>query len=307
MESKTPAKVILFGEHAVVYGKPAIAVAINIYSSVIVEKHSSMLIDGIQPDKKYHSYILKAYELSGVNFPVSIRIRSSFSQSSGLGSSASITVGTVSSLLYLIEKWSKDNIARIAFETEYQVQGRASPIDTSTVTLGGAVMISPKKSERSLWKIEKNGYLWWIERLEISELDLIVANSGIRSSTAQMVSKVNNFVSKNKFGMEIIDEIGKITEDAIAPLKNGDLEKIGNLMNRNNKLLNIIGVGHESTTKIIENVIDYSYGAKITGAGGGGAVVIIPRKKEMVIEKLESMGIKYYEVKIDNEGVSFIK
>ncbi|MEM3220618.1 MAG: mevalonate kinase, partial [Thermoplasmata archaeon] len=70
---------------------------------------------------------------------------------------------------------------------------------------------------------------------------------------------------------------------------------------------NIIGVGHESTTKIIENVIDYSYGAKITGAGGGGAVVIIPRKKEMVIEKLESMGIKYYEVKIDNEGVSFIK
>ncbi len=306
MESRTPAKVILFGEHAVVYGEPAIAVAINLYSYVRVEKSEYMLVDGHAPDKRYHSYIIKAYEFSGIDFPVSINVKSSLSQSSGLGSSASVTVGTVSSLLSLKASWSKEEIARIAFETEYSVQGKASPVDTSTVTSGGAVLISSKEKKNALWRIEKNGLSWWVERLKIKDLDLIVANSGIRGSTAQMVAKVNSFVSRNTFGMEIIREIGKISMEALVPLENGDLEAIGNLMNRNNKLLNILGVGHEITTKIMESVLHYSYGTKITGAGGGGSVLILPKEKEKVVEILDRMGIKFFNVRIDKDGVLLI-
>ncbi|MGC9126525.1 MAG: mevalonate kinase [Thermoplasmata archaeon] len=307
MKSRTPAKVILFGEHAVVYGEPALAMAINLYSTVDIEKSDELLIDNSPPDRKYHSFILTAYEKSGFGLPVHIRVRSSFSPSSGLGSSASVTVGTVSSLLAISGRWSKEEIARIAFETEYSVQGRASPTDTSTVTSGGGIIISRNDVESRLWRIEKNGIEWNVGRIDIKPLELIVASSGIRGSTALLVSKVNSFVSRNRFGMDVIREIGEISRSAITPLMDGDLETIGELMVRNNKLLNILGVGHELTTRIIDSVLPYSYGAKITGAGGGGSVLILPRERDAIIEKLKSMGIKYFRVSMDREGVTLLK
>ncbi len=79
------------------------------------------------------------------------------------------------------------------------------------------------------------------------------------------------------------------------------------VIHRNNKLLNILGVGHELTTRIIDSVLPYSYGAKITGAGGGGSVLILPRERDAIIEKLESMGIKYFRVSMDREGVTLLK
>jgi len=307
MKSRTPAKVILFGEHAVVYGEPAIAMAIDLYSIVSVEKSENLLIDNSPPDRKYHSFILTAYEKSGYPDPVHIMVKSSFSPSSGLGSSASVTVGTVSTLLGMQGRWSKEVIARISFETEYAVQGRASPTDTSTVTSGGAIIISRGNVENLLWSVEKNGITWNIGKIDIKPIELIVANSGIRGSTAHLVSKVSSFVTKNKFGMDIIREIGEISKNAIEPLMDGDIEKIGSLMVKNNKLLNILGVGHEATTRIIDSVSSFSYGAKITGAGGGGSVIILPKEREKVIERLEYLRIKYYNVKMDREGVSFIK
>lgn len=306
MKSRTPAKVILFGEHSVVYGEPAIAMAIDLYSIVEAISSDEMLIDNSPPDRRYHSYIISAYEHSGYSSPLHIRVRSSLSPSSGLGSSASVTVGTVSSILALSGKWSRERIARISFETEYDVQGRASPTDTSTVTAGGAVIVSRGEVDDKLWSLERHGMIWNVGRVKIKPLDIIVASSGIRGSTALLVSRVNSFVTRNKFGMDVIREIGEISRSAIIPLMDGELEKIGDLMNRNNKLLNILGVGHEATTRIIDSVSRFSYGAKITGAGGGGSVIILPREREIVMEILEKMNVKYHNVKMDNNGVSIL-
>lgn len=304
MKSRTPAKAILFGEHAVVYGETAVAMAIDLYSHVEVEKCKEFLVDNYPPDKRYHSYIIKAVELSGIKENVHVKIKSNLSASSGLGSSASVTVGTLSSILAMENKWSKEKIAELAFETEYTVQGRASPVDTSTVTSGGVVIISRHKSENFKWKIEKNNIEWYVSNIKVPDIYFIVANSGVRGSTGALVQKVYNFVSKNSFGMDIIREIGKISEESIKYLENGDLETIGNLMNRNNKLLTILGVSHNITNDIIESVKDHSYGAKITGAGGGGSVLILPRNENKILEILENKNLKYYKVKIDNSGVT---
>ncbi|MDP8011490.1 MAG: mevalonate kinase [Thermoplasmata archaeon] len=306
MISRTPAKAILFGEHAVVYGEPAIAMAIDLYSHVEVSKSEEFLVDGSPPEPRYHSYIIKAYEMSGLKEKVNIKIRSHLSASSGLGSSASVTVGTISTLFALKGEWSKTEIAKTSFDVEYAVQGRASPVDTSTVTAGGFVIVSRESYGKPIWEIEKNGIKWYVSSLKNLNQEFIIANSGVRGSTGNLVQKVYNFVSKNSFGMDIIREIGKISMESIKYLEERNLEKIGELMNRNNKLLTILGVGHEKTSKIIDSVKDFSYGAKITGAGGGGSVIILPKNEEKVKEILERSKIKYYLVRPDLNGVVLI-
>ncbi len=307
MISKAPAKVILFGEHAVVYGQPAISMAINLHSTVEMDYSKETTIDGLKPDFKYHSYILKALEIVGIEKNLRIRTESMIESSSGLGSSASISVATVSSALALKNSWKRNEIAKMAFLTEHNVQGRASPVDTSTITAGGCIIVSSDLMDNALWKINLNERTWYVSRIEINELNLIVVFSGVKGSTAVQVEKVYNFVSKNSFGMEIIKKIGNISIQSIKELETGDVEKIGELMNENNKLLSILGVGHEKTNEIIESVMHYSYGAKITGAGGGGSVIILPKDEDRVMEILESKGYRPFKAKMDRSGVSLVQ
>jgi len=307
MKSRTPAKAILFGEHAVVYGEPAIAMAIDIYSHVEAELSRDFLVDNSPPDRRFHAYIITAYELSKFSGNVHVKIKSHLSASSGLGSSASITVGTLSTLFGMKGEWSRENIAKNAFEVEYLVQGRASPVDTSTVTAGGFVIVSREPYGDKLWKIRKNSITWYVSKLKVPDISFIIANSGVRGSTGVLVQKVYNFVTRNSFGMDIVRDIGKITLEALKYLEENNIEKIGELMNKNNRFLTILGVGHKATSSIIDAVSEFSYGAKITGAGGGGSVLILPKNEDKVIEILEKMKIKYYKVKQDKYGVTLFE
>lgn len=302
MEASAPAKVILFGEHAVVYGEPAIAVAINLRTYVNIKKADEYRINGYPLRDRYHSYIKNAIDLCWDGEPLDIRTRSDVPSASGMGSSASITIAMVSALLGMKKEAEEQKIAKLGFEVEYKTQGRASPIDTSTVTHGRGILVHKERRENFLWKVEKDKVRWYIHHIEVPSLKLVIGFSGIKGSTKSMVEKVRRFYTWNSFARDIIREIGKITLEAVEPLENEDYERIGELMNKNNKLLTILGVSHPMLKRMIEAARKHSYGAKITGAGGGGSMIALTDEQDEVARAIEEVGGKAYKVEISKDG-----
>ncbi len=302
MEASAPAKVILFGEHAVVYGEPAIAVAINLRTFVEVFPGREFLINGYPMREKYHAYIKNAIQLCWNGEPLEILTRSDIPSASGMGSSASISVAMVAALLAMKGKVSEDAVAKLGFEVEYITQGRASPIDTSTVTHGKGILVDRTRRDNFLWEIKKGDVVWNIHHIEVPRLRLVVGFSGIKASTAEMVARVRRFYQWNSFARDVIREIGRITLEAVSALEDEDYVKIGELMKKNNKLLTILGVSHPVLKKMIEVASRHSYGAKITGAGGGGSIVALTDEQDEVVNALQSLGVEAYKVEISPEG-----
>ena len=305
IRATAPSKVILFGEHAVVYGEPAIAVAIGLRTHVRIEKSERYMVNGYPLDEKYHSYILNALKLAWDDDPLEISTVSEVPSASGMGSSASVTVATLAALLAgkkKMDRLREDEIAKLGFEVEYITQGRASPIDTSTVTHGMGILVDRVKRDNFLWRIEKNGVVWNIHHIQVPSLKLVVGFSGVKGATADMVAKVRRFYQWSSFAREIIREIGKITMEAVPALENGDYGRIGELMDRNNKLLTILGVNHPMLRRMISAARRYSYGAKITGAGGGGSMVALTDEQDEVAKAIEEVGGVPYKVSISSHG-----
>ncbi len=302
MISSAPAKVILFGEHAVVYGKPAIAVALNLRTKVSIIESETYSVNGYPMDERYHRYIIKAIERIWDGKPLRINTDSEVPSASGMGSSASITVAMVSALLAMKDNINEESVAKNSFEVEWETQGRASPIDTSTVTHGQGILVSFKKENNLLWEVAKEDTKWFIHHLNVPELRLVVGFSGIKGHTSEMVKKVRRFYRWNSFARDIIDEIGKITTEAIDPLINEEYDKIGELMNKNNRLLTILGVSHPMLREMIEESRKYSYGAKITGAGGGGCMIALTDEQDEVAKAISRVGGVPYKVTISQEG-----
>ncbi len=301
VRASAPGKFILFGEHAVVYGKPAVAIAVDKRIEVSVERSEKPSIDGKRNGGR--SYINTAVKKVWSGGPLSIRTRSNLPPASGLGSSAALSVATVAALLHMRGEFSREATALNAFLTEYEVQGSASPTDTSASTLGGAVMVGPA-GENPMWHIEKGGKEWTVSSLEIpDDLDFVIGVTGVRSSTGAMVRKVARFVDGNRAGMQILSEIEMLTRAGIRALASGDRERLGELMNENQSHLFSLGVSHPKLEKLIDAARKHSYGAKLTGAGGGGSMVALTDEPEKVMREVELVGGRPIHVRIDRKGV----
>jgi mevalonate kinase len=302
--ASAPGKFILFGEHAVVYGKPAIAIAIDLRTEVKAEFSDHISIDG-KPLKEHKSFYIKEMMKRWDGKPISIEINSSVPPSSGLGSSAALSVSMIGALCSLKGIKDKEKVAREAFDIEYTVQGGASPTDTSTSALGGAVYISSEKKEGFRWSIERNGKKWNIHSIDAPELSFVIGVTGAHSSTKDMVEKVRRVVHRSPFGMDVIDEIGDIVEKGRKALLEGDISRIGELMNDNHELLRMLGVSCSEIEDTIRPIKDMVYGAKLTGAGGGGSIIALTDNPKKVADRIRSTGAKAYIVKMDAQGLIF--
>jgi mevalonate kinase len=276
-----PGKVFLFGEHAVVYGKPGIAMAIKPRVFVTVRNTK-------RPQRAKSPYIDGCFEAMGVLG--SVYINSQIPSSSGLGSSAAVTVATLSAINdeFSLHK-TREDIADMAFEIEKKVQkGRASPTDTTVSIYGGIVLITGGSRRR----------------LPPQNMHLVIGDSLVSHSTAKMVELVGELKKKHPGIVDpILDAIQGVSMSAIHHLNNP--KELGRYMDMNHALLEALGVGHPQLSKIVLVArAQGAFGAKITGAGGGGCMVALCPKhlKMRIASAIEACEARAIVTGIDTEG-----
>ena len=220
----------------------------------------------------------------------SVYINSQIPSSSGLGSSAAVTVATLSAINDEFKKnKTREDIANMAFEIEKKVQkGRASPTDTTVSAYGGIVLISGGSRRR----------------LPPQNMHLVIGDSLVSHSTARMVEQVAELKKNHPDIVDpVLDAIEGVSLSAIHFLNNP--KELGRYMNMNNALLEVLGVGHPQLSKmVLASRNAGAFGAKITGAGGGGCMVALCPKqlKHRVAGAIEACDARAIVTGIDTEG-----
>ena len=301
--TSAPGKVILLGEHAVVFGRPAIALAIGLRSRCRAQVTDGHIGGGDRIGVQHGSYVSTAIQQNWDGRPLDIEVQSQLPSGSGLGSSAAVTVAALGAMASLKGQFDVEVIARQAFEVESLVQGRASPIDTSVSAHGKAIFISSERGSDLLWHITKDTRSWYIHNCEVPDMTLVVGFTGNKAPTGPLVAKVKRYVDHTRFAREIIDEIGDITMDGLNRMRSGDVEGLGRLMSRNHALLTILGVCTPPLQKLVDAALPHSYGAKLTGAGGGGSMIALTDTPEKVAEAIKGRGGIPFIVRTGVEGV----
>ncbi len=292
-----PGKLILFGEHAVVFGEPALATAIDLRTEVYARPHGEWLADGASLDAPKYRYVRAAVARMWTGGPLWFEIRSMIPSGSGLGSSAAVTVSTLAALRVLSgAAVLPAEIASAGFAVEHEVQGRASPIDTSTAVHGGGLLAAREPGDGFLWSITRDDRRWFLHDVRLPPMTLVVGSTGVSAATGPLVAKVKDLVERDEKAAAMVREIGTITTLAVAALREGDFGAVGVLMARNQRLLNGLGVGHPLLDRLVEAAAPVSFGAKMTGAGGGGSMFALTDQPNDAVAAIEAAGGRAYVV-----------
>jgi mevalonate kinase len=276
-----PGKVFLFGEHAVVYGKPGLAMAIKPRVLVSVRRHRN-------PAPAKSPYIAQCFRELGVTG--SVYVSSQMPSSAGLGSSAAVSVATISAANDEFHLGlEREEIAAMAHRVEQAVQkGRASPTDTYVSTMGGLVLIMDGARRR----------------VPPVNLNLVVGNTQVSHSTARLVELVaEERAARPDVICPVLDAIGALTLEGLRNLD--DPKALGRLMDTNHALLDAIGVGHPALSKLVLAArAAGAFGAKTTGAGGGGCMIALSPKagKNRIAGALDGAGGRAFVTSLDTVG-----
>jgi mevalonate kinase len=284
-KASAPGKVILFGEHAVVYGQPALAVPVTqVQAEVRIDKVFSPGIrinaPNIQLNERLDSLALshplaatvrntltalEAGSLSGVT----ILVRSTIPVASGLGSGAAVSVAIIRALAKHLKKdLTNEQVSALAFETEKLYHGTPSGIDNTVVTYAKPVYFVKGQP---------------IEILRVKKpFTIVIGDTGIPASTRESVRDVRVQHHKQPERYEtLFAAIGSIARTACQLIENGMPESFGPLMDENHALLRSMGVSSPELDHLVETArVAGALGAKLSGGGrGGNMIALVPAGK----------------------------
>ncbi|MBT3477665.1 MAG: mevalonate kinase [Euryarchaeota archaeon] len=374
--ASAPGKCILFGEHAVVYGEPAVAVAIEQRISVTFESvkagETPWKIGGMQFDPKKHPHVQalrnRLWQTSQSAPGLTIQVTGDIPPASGLGSSAALSVAASAALRCARGRWytstddlqnpetwaegyastlehsdvytnenreisarqadlprshyivgkevaSLDESALLGHAVEAVSQGgRASPMDASTCSHGGAVLLSDSIESdvdylytRRL-TMEDGERTWHLHSVNLpksaEDLYLVLGNTGVYAPTSNQVAKVAAAIEAKPERIKEIQTIGMIARRGIQSLKDGDFEAVGRAMSENQIMLQGLGVSCPELETLIRAAAPTSLGAKLTGAGGGGCMVALTRHPKQTSEAIELAGGRSIISRFGNAGLT---
>lgn len=294
-------KVILFGEHTVVYGTHAVAAPIPLAMQARVcacEREGVHLIiprwgveERIQKNSDHKYSIFKSLDLilNELNLHdenMQIEVFPHVPRAMGLGGSASLAVAIIRALIsYYNITMDNEQINRLAYESEKIVHGSASGIDNTLATYGKFLLF-------------RKGEPPFMQAIEIEKpIRLVIGLTWVESLTAKMVAKVRSAWERNKrLYNHIFRETDILVRQGVEAIKRHDLEQVGELMNINQGLLNALQVSSHELEELVDIArSNGALGAKLTGGGGGGAIIALcPENAEKVATAIKNAGYRAF-------------
>jgi len=312
VKASAPGKIILFGEHAVVYSRPALAVPVTqVHVDVEVLDSSRKGIWINAPDINLHaelnslpadhpvgSVILKLFSTLGVSSPLGspigvlrkgqgeglqISIESTIPVAAGLGSGAAVSVALIRALtLHLSQPLTNEQVSNLAFEIEKLHHGTPSGIDNTVITYEEPVYFIKGKS---------------IETFKAAKpFTIVIGDTGIPAPTKQSVGDVRRLRMRDQYTIEnIFNEIAQIVLIGRRSIESGKPELLGELMDQNHAYLQALTVSSPELDKLVEAARNAgAVGAKLSGGGRGGNMIALVEQAsaEAVAGALISAGAK---------------
>jgi mevalonate kinase len=280
-----PGKVILLGEHAVVYGAAAIAGPLTWGATATAVPARQCRLELPQGTPAGPGRLLRrAFERAAARAgrpEVLVRLKADLPVGVGLGSSAALAVACARILLEAKRgrPAKADDVVALAMEMETVFHGKPSGIDHTTSALRALVRFRAGAARRLRCP---------------KPLKLLVALAGPRRPTAQTVASL--LARKERYPRRygrLFQEIGRVADEAAKDIEAGNLEALGDAMNVNQGLLSALGVSSPSIDAMVDHLRGLgALGAKLTGAGGdGGAVLGLFLEPEPAVAKLSRLGI----------------
>ncbi|CCV64524.1 Mevalonate kinase [Alteracholeplasma palmae J233] len=288
-------KIILMGEHSVVYGKPAIALP---FKEVKIESYVSFTNSPITIDCLYYKGILEEADLviEGIKklvisvleylgkkpFGLHIRIDSKLPAQRGLGSSAAVSIAVVRSLFNLYNEILTDELLQYFSNIAEQIHHvNPSGIDSSTVVSNDAIFFQ-KDSEKTYIPLRVDGIL-------------VVADTGRMGKTKEAILEVKKLWKENPTIINpILDRLGELTNEVRSYLISNEVKRLGMALTEAHQLLKSINVSDEGLEKLVDAALaSGALGAKLTGGGKGGCMIAVVEsleKAKAVAEALKENG-----------------
>jgi mevalonate kinase len=295
--ASAPGKVILFGEHAVVYGQPALAVPVTQVQvraeiqaagegTSVIEAPDVGLTSTLEDMPAKHPLlqairrVQEKLELETIP-PFHLRITSTIPVAAGLGSGAAVSVAVARAVsTFLGSPLSDDQVSAIAYQVDQIYHGTPSGIDNTVIAYA-----------QPIWYVR--GFPF--ERLlNAAPFTILIANTGIKSSTGAVVSDLRERWLINPSAYDpIFARIGSISREARRLIESGQPESLGQLMNSNHDLLRSLDVSSPELDCLVEAAQRCgAFGAKLSGGGRGGNMIALapPEKAPHIAKALSAAG-----------------
>ena len=294
-----PGKVHLLGEHAVVYGKPALLATVGLRVYVTISQGQS-----IHPLQKTIHPIIKKYLRTKAIPPYQVQINSQIPIGAGLGSSAAISAAYIASLLtFLKAKWNLNLINQLTFEAEKVFHGNPSGADPATVIFGGLIWFRKESSDLKL-----------IQQLPFSipnklAKNFVLINTGTpKETTKDMVTMVKNLYQKKPSIVDnFLEKQEQLTKELLEALQLKKEKKLKSVIKMGENNLEKIGEVSKSVLPIIREIESSGGAAKICGGGGKkgptGILLCYHYKPSIIQQIAKQNNLEYFKTALGVGGL----
>jgi mevalonate kinase len=297
--SSAPGKIILFGEHAVVYGRPALAIPVTqVQATATVSKSSrggvwieapninlSSELSLLAPNHPLAAVVNSVFKTLNITRPpaCTVYLQSTIPVAAGLGSGAAVSVAILRALsAYLKHSLTDEQVNKLTYEAEKLHHGTPSGIDNNVITYARPVYFVKGKAIKTF----RVG----------AAFTIVIGDTGVSAPTKESVGAVRKLWEADPPRFEkIFSQVGEIVWDARQAIERGDGEELGKLMDANHGLLQEMTVSSVELDTLVEAARKSgAMGAKLSGGGRGGNMIALVLKENapVLAEALLAAGAK---------------